>query len=86
MSRYRRTAPPHMRFVVYDLTKRTNRRPTKLGHVSLSVSEGFDPLTLDKHEHIAKIEEAAHALKHKYERKEACGLTLKTGIRVELAE
>ena len=84
MSRYFRVPPKLMRFNVFYLGSSGH---TRLGRVNLSAEEGFDPLKLKSHEHIADIENAAHLLKKRYERREACGVDLpKCLLRVEISE
>lgn len=84
MSRYFRPPPALMRFVVVSTEGGTLKR---LGHVSLSAEEGFDPLSLGSHQAIADIEKAAYHLRNKYIRREACGTDLRQhNIRIEQAE
>ena len=84
MSRYFRPSPPFMRFIVISTKE---GRLKRLGHVSLSAEEGFDPLKLKSHPAIADIEAATYYLRKKYIRKEACGTDLRQHhLRIEQAE
>ena len=84
MSRYFRPSPPFMRFIVISTE---GGRLKRLGHVTLSEEEGFDPLKLKSHPAVADIEKATYYLRKLYIRKEACGTDLNQHhLRVEQAE
>lgn len=84
MRKNTRPAPEFMRFLVFS---REEGRHKRLGHVNLSASEGFDPLTLKSHPAVDDIEKATYYLKQLYMRRQACGVDInKHRLRVELSE